>query len=200
MQEARTKACIPVEISDEDIYEAMSEISGHLDITPGDFKEVYLKAFQHAVLRLTRATPVSKIMTRDVARVNRDTPLWAVAELMAQRKISGVPVVDADDNVVGVISHRDFIAALGGDKSGTFMQIIAECLKGSGCMAVDARDQHAEDLMTSPAITTSPETPVLDVANIMAQRGINRVPIIDGNGKLVGIVSREDIVKASYIG
>jgi CBS domain-containing protein len=200
MTDMPEKACLPVDISDNDIYEAMKEIPGYLDITPGDFKEVYLKAFQHAVRRLTRAIHVSKIMTKDVARATRDTPLWEVAELMAQRKISGLPVVDADERVVGVISNRDFVAALGGDKSGTLMQIIAECLKGSGCLAVQARSQRAEDLMTSPPVTASPETSVMDAAYIMARRGINRIPIVDGTGRLVGIVSRADIVRASIVG
>jgi CBS-domain-containing membrane protein len=71
MTDMPEKACLPVDISDNDIYEAMKEIPGYLDITPGDFKEVYLKAFQHAVRRLTRAIHVSKIMTKDVARATR---------------------------------------------------------------------------------------------------------------------------------
>lgn len=200
MRNEPTETCTPVEISDDDIYEAMREMSGYLDITPGDFKEVYVRAFQHAVRRLTRAMHVSTIMTTDVTSVTRETPIRVVAELMAERKISGVPVVDEDEHVVGVISNRDFLAALGGYRSGTLMKIVADCLKGSGCLAVEVRDQRAEDLMTSPPVTAAPDTPIVDVANIMAQRGINRIPIVYPNGKLVGIVSRADIVNSSLIG
>jgi len=63
----RIDACVPVDISDEDIYEAMKDISGYLDITPADLKEVYLKAYRHAVTRLTRSVKVRDVMTRDVA-------------------------------------------------------------------------------------------------------------------------------------
>ncbi len=200
MNAKHDNACLPVDISDRDIYEAMKEIPGYLDITPGDFKEVYLKAFNHAVRRLTRAIPVSTIMTKDVARAAPDTLIGEVADLMARRKISGLPVVDEDDKVVGVISNRDFLAALGGDKSGTFMQIISDCLKGIGCLAVEARNRRAEELMTSPPVTAPPETPVMEAAHIMAVRGINRIPIVDENGRLLGIVSRADIVQARGIG
>lgn len=200
LNEPPRTACTPIQISDEDIYEAMREISGYLDITPGDFKEVYLKAFQQAMRRLTRSMHVSAIMTTDVAKVTPDTPIWAVAQLMADRKISGVPVVDKDEKVVGVISNRDFLAALGGSKSGTFLQIIADCLKGSGCLAVEVRNQRARDLMTSPPITALPETPVHDIAQIMTQQGINRIPIVDPYGKLLGIVSRADIVSSTLVG
>ncbi len=194
------KACTPIEISDEDIFQAMREISGYLDITPNDFKEVYLKAFQQAVKRLTRAVPVAKIMTRDVARVTIGTPLWDVAELLAKRRISGVPVVDENEKVIGVISNRDFVAALGREKKGSLMQVVADCLKGAVCLAAKVGNKRVEDLMTSPAVTVGPDTPVNDVANIMAQRGINRVPIVDSDQKLVGIVSRADIVSSTLVG
>ena len=80
------EACVPVDISDDDIYEAMKDISGYLDITPGDFKEVYLKAYRHAVLRLTRSVRVTEVMTKDVAAVSGDTPLEVVAEHNGREK------------------------------------------------------------------------------------------------------------------
>ena len=82
-----------LEIKEEDIMTAMGEIPGYLDITPGDFKEIYLLAFQHALERLSREVAVGEIMTREVVFVKMDTPLAEVAAAMGQRGISGVPVV-----------------------------------------------------------------------------------------------------------
>jgi CBS-domain-containing membrane protein len=200
MKNTTAETCVPIDISDADIYEAMSDIHGYLDITPGDFKEVYLRAYQHAIQRLTRTVKVTEIMTRDVAYVFRETPVWEVAELMAKRKISGVPVVDASGSVEGVISHRDFLEAMGGSKRGTFMEIIADCLKGSGCLAVEVRTQCAQDIMTTPAVTATQATTVMEVADVMARRGINRIPVVDDHGKLIGIVSRADVVRATVLG
>ena len=80
-----------IEIKEEDILEAMRAIPGYLDITPGDFKEVYRLAFQHALERLSRAVTAAEIMTTDVVTVKPDTPVAEVAAAMGRRGVSGVP-------------------------------------------------------------------------------------------------------------
>jgi len=200
MKNTPVDALVSLDISDDDIYKAMSDIPGYLDITPGDFKEVYLRAYQHAIQRLSLSVSVTEVMTKDVASVSRRTQVREIAELMAQRRISGVPVVEEDGSVAGVISQRDFLALMGGSKMGTFMEIIADCLGGSGCLAVQVRDQCAEDFMSSPAVTATEQTTVMEVADVMARRGINRVPVVDGTGRLVGIVSRADVVRSTVLG
>jgi CBS domain-containing membrane protein len=194
------EACEPVDISDDDIYEAMKDISGYLDITPGDFKEVYLKAYRHAVLRLTRSVRVIEVMTKDVAAVSGDTPLEDVAEIMAARKVSGVPVIDGDGKVIGVVSEKDLLSVMGAGAASNFMEVIAHCLKGRSCLAVPVREKVAADIMSSPAVTVKEETPVMEVADLFTQRGVNRVPVVDANGRMVGIVSRGDVVRSSCFG
>jgi CBS-domain-containing membrane protein len=194
------EACEPVDISDDDIYEAMKDISGYLDITPGDFKEVYLKAYRHAVLRLTRSVRVIEVMTKDVAAVSGDTPLEDVAEIMAARKVSGVPVIDGNGKVIGVVSEKDLLSVMGAGAASNFMEVIAQCLKGRSCLAVPVRKKVAADIMSSPAVTVKEETTVMEVAGLFTQRGVNRVPVVDANGRMVGIVSRGDIVRSSCSG
>jgi len=189
-------ACMPVDISDEDIYEAMRDISGYLDITPGDFKEVYLKAYHHALLRLTRSVKAGDVMTRDVAFVTAETPLREVAEIMAFRGISGVPVVDEGRRVLGVISGKDFLANMGPPAIRTFMEVVARCLSGEECLGAPIRARCAADLMSSPAIVVTEEIPVMEVAEIFTSKGINRAPVVDRDGRVVGIVSRADVVRS----
>jgi len=200
MTDRNIEACEPVDISDEDIYEAMKDISGYLDITPGDFKEVYLKAYRHAVLRLTRSVRVIEVMTRDVAAVFGDTPLKDVASIMAANNVSGVPVIDVEGKVIGVVSEKDLLSVMGGGSAKTFMEVIAQCLKGRSCLAVPVIEKVAGDIMSSPAVTVKKETTVMEVAGLFTQRGINRVPVVDANGRMVGIVSRGDIVRSSCFG
>lgn len=199
MADTTIDACFPVEISDDDIFEAMTQIPGYLDITPGDFKEVYLKAYQHALQRLTRSVHVKEVMTTEVAAVLRSTSIREVAELMARRRVSGVPVLNTDRSVAGVISERDFLRAMGGDQSATFMDVIADCLRGGKCLAAPLRIQCAEDIMTAPPVTVDTDTSVMEVANIMARQRINRVPVVDATGRLVGIASRADVVRSSLV-
>lgn len=199
MADTTIEACVPVDISDDDIFEAMREISGYIDITPGDFREVYLKAYEHALRRLMRSVKVRDVMTADVASVLRSTSIREVAELMAGRRVSGMPVLDLDGSVVGVISERDFLRTMGSGRPQTFMDVVSECLRGGKCLAAPMRPQAAEDIMSSPAITVTPDTALMEVANMMANRHINRVPVVDLAGKLIGIASRADVVRASVV-
>ncbi len=189
-----------IELKDGDIYEAMKSIPGYLDITPGDFKEVYQLAWRHALERLTRAVTAGEIMTRDVVAVRPDTPLAKVAEAMGTRGISGLPVTDAAGRVVGVISEKDFLTHMGVPEPRNFMSLVASCLQSRGCVALPIKQRQAADLMTSPAITVGPETSIKEIAAILTAKGINRVPVADPEGRLLGIVSRGDLIKATMGG
>ena len=186
-----------MEIKEEDILEAMRAIPGYLDITPGDFKEVYRLAFQHALERLSRAVTAAEIMTTDVVTVAPDTPVAEVAAAMGRRGVSGVPVVDAGQKVVGVISEKDFLTRMGVQDAKNFMSLVANCLMTKGCMALPIECALARDLMNSPAVTVAPDTPVKDIARLFTQKSINRVAVTDPDGRLLGLVSRADIVKAT---
>jgi CBS-domain-containing membrane protein len=199
--ESKREECAlgPKDISDEDILEAMRDMEGYLDITPGDFKEIYRHAYEHALNRLLRALPAKEVMSKGVVAVDLDTPLKDVAEAMAHRGISGVPVLDQNQAVVGIISERDFLDAFGPEGAKSFMEVLATCLAGSGCIAVTARKQKAREIMTTPPICVGEESPVSEIARIFDEKHINRVPVTDRNGKLVGIVSRADIVRYSFL-
>ena len=188
-----------VDISDDDIVEAMKDLRGYLDITTGDFKELYRLAYRHAYDRITRHMKARDVMTKEVFTVTGDMPLREVAALMAEKGVAGVPVLDARGAVAGVISEKDFLSRMGGEGARGFMGLVAECLKGKGCVAVAVRAQKAEDIMSSPAITVGEDVPVIEIAGLFTAKKINRVPVLDTEGKLKGIVSRADIVRASGI-
>ena len=190
-------ACTPFDISDDDVISAMKEIKGYLDITPGDFKELYLHAYSHAIERVSRLFNAEDVMTREVIFVEKDTPTEEIAHIMAARGISGVPVVDNDRKVVGIISEADFLFQMGSKDTLSFMEVIASCLENKGCTALAIKKQKAEDLMSSPAISVQPDIAVTEIASIMREKNINRVPVVDREGKLIGIVSRDDIVQTS---
>jgi len=185
-----------IDLKDEDIYEAMRAIPGYLDITPGDFKEVYRRAFAHALERLSRDVTAADIMTREVVAVHPDTPVADVAAAMGARGVSGVPVVEAGNKVVGVISEKDFLSHMGVKEPLNFMSLVAGCLKTRGCVALPIKKALAGDIMSSPAVTVAPDTPTRTIAALCTERGINRVAVVDPAGRLLGLVSRGDIVRA----
>jgi len=188
-----------LELSDEDIVAAMGEVQGYLDITPGDFREIYHFAYGHAVSRLTNRVLAREIMTRDVIAVASDATLPEVASVMARSGVSGVPVIDAERRVVGVISEKDFLSSMGADKRGSFMEVVADCLDSKGCVALPIREEHAAEVMTTPPITAGEDARLCELTTLLGQKGrINRVPIVDGDGRLVGIVTRADIVHGLF--
>ncbi|WP_225800957.1 CBS domain-containing protein [Streptomyces sp. NK15101] len=110
---------------------------------------------------------VGGLMTDDVVSAVPATSFREVAKLLAEHEISGVPVVDDDEHVVGVVSESDLLAH---------------------------HELVARDLMTTPAVTVHAEETVADAARLMVRRGVERLPVVDEEERLVGIVTRRDLL------
>src|SRR5581483_3197086 len=136
---------------------------------------------------------VAQLMTHKVVSVAPEAPLKEVAALLVGKKISGVPVRDAEGRVVGVVSAGDIIwKELGaGGEAGLLERVLDSAYGDYG--RLDART--AADAMTSPATTITSSADVSAAAKAMVEHGINRLPVID-DGRLVGIVTRTDLLRA----
>jgi CBS domain-containing protein len=136
-------------------------------------------------------------MTRAVVSVDRTTPLKDVAELLIGNGISGVPVVDTDGAVLGVVSEGDLIIKEQGAEA-IHHRPLARFLGDSPAsrgQAAKVAAVTAEEAMTAPAVTISPDRPIHEAAATMIDRGVNRLPVVE-DGRLIGIVSRADLVRA----
>ena len=189
----------PVNMSDEDILDAMKSIPGYLDITPGDFKEIFNYAYGYAIERIAQSLQAKDVMTAKVISVSATTSLKEAALAMATHGVSGIPVIDDRESVVGVISEKDFLFHMGEKKTRSIMNVIAQCLTSKGCVAISMLTGYAKDIMTSPAQTVFEDTPIFEIASIFAEKDINRVPVLDKNGHLVGIVARADIFRSTCV-
>ncbi|WP_172832322.1 CBS domain-containing protein [Nakamurella panacisegetis] len=132
------------------------------------------------------------VMTTSVVSVPVDAPFAAVVDALTSAGVSAVPVVDADGAVVGVVSEQDLLAKLATvDQSRRFV------IPGTAAAAqsVKARAMTAGELMSAPAIVVGPEDPVPAVARLSGARRVKRLPVVDDRGRLVGIVSRADLVR-----
>jgi CBS domain-containing protein len=183
-------------ITDEDVLEAMKKIPGYLDITPSDFLSVYQIAFDHAVSRIRTAILAEHVMTKKVLSVTENTPLIEAVIKMGENEISGLPVLNNQNVVIGVISEKDFLVRMNDKKAPSIMQVLLQCMNTSSCLAVPFKKLKARDIMSSPPVTVHQKTTLLDVAITLDQFNINRVPVIDEKNKLVGIIARSDLVRA----
>ncbi|GEB55296.1 CBS domain-containing protein [Streptomyces gardneri] len=110
---------------------------------------------------------VGGLMTDEVVSAIPAASFREVAKMLAEHDISGVPVVDEDDHVVGVVSESDLLAR---------------------------HELTARELMNTPAVTIHAEETVADAARLMVRRGVERLPVVDEEERLVGIVTRRDLL------
>jgi CBS domain-containing protein len=136
---------------------------------------------------------VRDVMTTEVVTVDRITSYKEIARLLAEHKISAVPVLIMGRHVAGVVSEADLLAAQD--------QVARRARTGrTGLLPWKRRQaaQHpkltAEELMTKPAITIHPDAPIPRAAALMRNHHIKRLPVTDPSGKLLGIVSRRDLM------
>jgi CBS domain-containing protein len=134
---------------------------------------------------------VRDVMSTEVVVTTPAAPLRDVLELLASRGVTGLPVVDDDDRVIGVVSQADILATTAG-RTGT--SVIADLLlaKTKGAPATGART--AGEAMSSPAHVIDEDCPITEAAAQMLDLGVKRLPVVRG-GKLVGIVTRSDLLR-----
>ncbi len=139
---------------------------------------------------------VQDVMTTDVATTDPDTLLKEAARELVRRRISGMPVVDSDLQVLGVVSEADILAKEGSEPrgGGGFLQWLVD--PGDPWITARFDAVTVGEAMSTPAQTITPDRPIAEAATIMLDEGVNRLPVVDTDGKLVGLVSRGDLVRA----
>jgi CBS domain-containing protein len=137
---------------------------------------------------------VKDVMTQRVVTVEPWTPLKEVARLMVERRVSGLPVVDEDGSVIGVVSEGDILVKERGQV--VERSLFDHLLEVDGDQGVKHDAQDAANAMTSPAVTIRPDRAVSEAAALMLDRCVNRLPVVDRHGALLGIVTRADLVRA----
>ncbi|QKG27124.1 CBS domain-containing protein [Actinomadura verrucosospora] len=141
---------------------------------------------------------VEEVMTTEVVTVAEDAPFTEIAETLADRRISAVPVLDAGGRVTGVVTEADLL------RKEEFRpdDLGQRPLRGrrrhhafAKARAVDARG-----LMSAPAVTVEPGATVAEAARLLASRGFKAAPVVDGDGVLRGIVARRDLLSVFHRG
>jgi CBS domain-containing protein len=147
--------------------------------------------------RKEAAMNAGDVMTGEVVTVSPDTPVLQVVRLLLARGISGVPVVDENGVLVGVVSEGDLMrrVELGTQKRRGGWR---EFFTGTATLAEEYVRSHgalASDVMTRDVVSVTPNTPLAAIADLMEQKRIKRVPVLDG-GRVVGLVSRSNLLRA----
>jgi CBS domain-containing protein len=177
-----------------DVARAVDSIADHMGEAPLRHPAAAAPAAGHKDSGLRRQhhgrwnSRVRDVMTTSVVTADRITPYKEIARMLTQHQISGVPVLTMGRHVAGVVSEGDLLAARDHNP-----------MTGHGLRhRLASRNQHhsrtAEQLMTAPAVTTHPDATIAGAARMMNVHHVRRLPVVDPDGKLVGIVSRRDLL------
>jgi CBS domain-containing protein len=185
-----------------DVARALDTVEDHLaendqrrpagTAAPAGARRPHRGGEHHRPGRWTRR--VRDVMTTSVVTVDRITPYKEIARLLAEHQISGVPVLTMGRHVAGVVSEADLLAVE--DEDARRARMNAE---RPGRLHWPARQPRrwgliAGELMTTPAVTIHPDATIPGAARVMNARHVRRLPVVDADGTLIGIISRRDLL------
>jgi CBS domain-containing protein len=137
---------------------------------------------------------IAEIMTAEVRTISPSASLKEAAELMLAHRISGLPVVDGNGEVLGVISETDILFKERMREVRKQGLLVRHAVDEEESLKLSARTVGAA--MTMPAVTIGADRPVSEAATLMLERRVNRLPVVDSELRLVGLVTRSDLVRA----
>ena len=137
------------------------------------------------------------VMVRNPATVRSETDLAEAVKLLAEHDLSALPVVDTDNNLVGILSEADLIqrVEIGTEKHRPWW---LEAVTGASTLAREFAKSHGEkvgEIMTTDVVSVAEDTPLSEIAALLEGKRIKRVPVVT-NGKLVGVVSQSNLIQA----
>ena len=140
-------------------------------------------------------------MTHDPITVKPETPLSDVIKTIAEKRISGLPVTDESGHLIGVISETDLMWRETNVTPPAYIMLLDSViyLENPGRYEKDlhkALGQTVGEVMSSNPVTIAPDQPLSEAAKLMHDRSVNRLPVVNASGQIVGILTRGDIVRA----
>lgn len=140
------------------------------------------------------------IMTTTVITVQTDTPIRDVARIFTENNISGVPVVDKQDQVIGIVTESDLIFQ---NKRWRIPPVITILDSFFFLNSPEKMEKELKkiggatvgDIFSSPAVTIKPDTPLDEIATLMTEKKIHTLPVLTESGEMVGIVGKKDIIR-----
>lgn len=139
------------------------------------------------------------IMKAHVVFVKKEDNIREVVSALAQNHVSGVPVVDQNNQLVGMVTERDLLTRERCLNISSYIEFITSILyiDGNRQVGIDQRDLNAltaEDVMSLPVYAVHLEATIEEIVSLMMNRHINRIPVIDDTNELVGIIGRSDLL------
>lgn len=184
---------VETELTDEDILDAMQHISGYLDITTEDFRSIYHLAHRHAVERLSGNVRIANLMRIGINPLVPDMSMVEAAKALVRSGFKGLPVVDAQGCVIGMLTETDFLRRL---KATTFLELMLNLLDDAFEFTHRCHETSVREAMYAPVVTVAKDAGFGAVLSAFRQHGGRSMPVVSSNGRLLGLLLRKDFIAA----
>lgn len=137
---------------------------------------------------------VRDVMATNIISITKYESIMHVANILTEKNISGLPVVDKENKVLGIITQADILSMVGVGREHTFKDLLKYMLGEP--LPERKMGDLVGDIMTSPALTVKPDANVAEAVRIMDEKRIRRLTVVNEKNELIGILTRADILKA----
>lgn len=182
---------VKLAFNEDDLLAALKDMGGFIDVTGEDLERIYALALLHAHRSRLGDIRLKDIMTREVVTTRPSATLEEIWSLLRERHIRGVPVTDDHGKVTGMVTIADFLKT----RDWRMCNSLAQRLK---LFVKRKSGTTAEQIMTTPVIAAKENSHLAEAFLTFAEKGINHLPVADEEGRLVGIVTRLDLLSTLY--
>ena len=181
----------------EDLDYAMRELGEYIDLSVSDLRALVELTAAHAARRELGKLTCGDIMTPDPARVRYDTPVEEAWRKMGELRVRALPVVDERERVIGILTIADFLRQVKQSGEGALAERLRRFIRPSSGLTTD-KPEYAGHLMTRDPVVIRVSQHVMDLFPIYLSEGVHHLPVVDEEGRLTGMVTPKDLLRALY--
>jgi CBS domain-containing membrane protein len=182
-----------------DLRNALRELDTYLDISEADLDRVYRRAGIHAFRRKMGNITCADIMSRDLSTAEYGTELEEAWARLRYHKVKAIPVVDPFRRVIGVITLVDFIKRANLKTYETFEDKLIRFIRRTPGVASE-KPEVVGQIMATPVVTVREDMHIVELVPMLSDKGLHHIPVVDGDARLVGMVTQSDLIAALYTG
>ena len=184
-------------IAPEDLHQALVDMNSYTDVAEPDLQRIYDAAALHAYRREFGETTCGRLMSKDLVAVEFATDLDEAWSILRHSGVKALPVVGRGRHVIGVVTTENFIEHAGIEEVRGFAARLKRLLARTPTVT-STKPEVVGQIMTAPPVTLPENAHIAELVPLMADGGLHHVPIVDGQGKLAGIIAQSDLVAALY--
>jgi CBS domain-containing membrane protein len=183
-------------VTQDDIHAVLAQYDLVLPVATDDLEDILHRAETRAYERRSGGITCDRIMSHDVQSVGPKTSLREALRHLREHHIKALPVVDGDNKLIGILTQTDLL-----DKADWGMPAMGSGL-GWRLRAIGNSDRalkgRVEDIMSAPVKAARPQTPIAQIVPFMADAGLHHLPVVDDDGRVVGMVTQSDVMAAMF--